>query len=336
MSLRSGTGPCEAFMNCSRLLSPGESPVTLDTRLILMRDLQEDSGQRRFGVWPKAGHCRQLWCTHRPMLRSGLQEGVPYSISRWTDISGKWTWFEGCLEAGQMVAFDPVSATPAVWSLKPEETLGLVFWTKDPAVLVASQKRLASYRVSVHMTATGWQEEEKGTPTWRESGRLLVQAAQVFKVYWRFSPIPLLPRAVLVERFLRQLSYATYAGLREVYVSFLQPNDKVSETRSPAERFELLNILAGLAWEQGVRVILCEDDRTFKGWPGPQFEVGACVKPTDFPDHRVSVDSCGCVRMADPFTVNESCRFGCTFCYAADRSLHPKKRTTIHRSLRLV
>lgn len=271
-------------------------------------------------------------------LLSGVAEGIPYSLSRWTDVSGspnKWAWFRACLQSNKMVAFDPRTTAPGVWSLQPEDTLGLVFWTKNPTNLILSRKALAQYRVTVHMTATGWSEVEKGAPTLQEAGKLLVQTAKVFDtVYWRFSPIPQLPQAELFRRFQRLLGYASIANLDQVFVSFLQPNDKIPETRSPNERFELLNTLSVEAKEFGVKVVLCRDDRTLDSFKGHQFALEACVSPMDFGgDGHVHLENCGCVLLVDPFTLNESCHFGCTYCYAADKSLSVRKRNTTRQRL---
>ena len=272
------------------------------------------------------------------MLRSGLVEGIPYSLSRWTDISSKWAWFEACLDSKKMVAFDPRTSAPGVWSLSPEDTLGLVFWTKDPTALIQNRARLAPYDVTVHVTATGWAEVEKGTPSIEEAGQLLVRTAQAFrKTYWRFSPIPILPDAELLRRFQKLLGFAAIAGIKQTFVSFLQENDKLPENRTPESRFALLNSLADMAHAFGVQVVLCRDDRTFEGWSGAQFTTEACVQPADF-GGQVPLEDCGCVLMVDPFTINEACSFGCHYCYASDKSLSVKKRNTTRttRSLHVV
>jgi hypothetical protein len=255
-------------------------------------------------------------------LLSGVAEGIPYSLSRWTDLPrSKWGWFEACLKSNKMVAFDPRTTAPGVWSLAPEDTLGLVFWTKNPTNLILSQKALSEYEVTVHMTATGWAEVEKGAPSLQEAGKLLVRASQAFStVYWRFSPVPLLPEAELFRRFQRLLGYASIAGLNQVFVSFLQPNDKLPETRSVSERFDLLNVLSEEAKEFGVKVVLCRDDRTLGACQGAhQFETGACVDPVDFGGQgKVHLENCGCVLMVDPFTLNESCHYACSYCLAPE------------------
>lgn len=267
-------------------------------------------------------------------LRSGLVEGVPYSLSRYTDLpAAKWGWFEGCLAAGQMIAFDS-SGVPSIWSLSPASTLALVFWTKNPSNLIASQLRLEPYKVLVHLTATGWREVEQGVPTIDEAGRLLIEAVKAFGlVRWRFSPIPLLPAQMVVERFKYLLEYAHRAERKDVFVSFLQPNDTLPETRGVAERFELLNRLAEAAKPAGIEVVLCKDDRSFDDWQGARFEISPCAPASDFMRGAVTLESCACVAMVDPFTVNEACSYRCQYCYAGDKTLAPRKRNSVRGSL---
>ena len=264
------------------------------------------------------------------MLHSGLTSGVPYSISRWTDVPAtRWAWFKSSLEQNMMVAFDSRTSVPGVWSLRPYDTLGFLFWTKDPTNLISDKEVLQDYRVIVHMTATGWSEVERGAPTLDESGRLLVATAKAFDVRWRFSPIPLLPTYEVVTRFQRLAVYAADAGLDSVYTSFLQENDRIPESRTPFERFELLNVLADEASAFGLKVVHCNDDRSFLDFQGSRFQTGICADPLDFaPENGVAAESCGCVHMVDPFTINEACKFDCSYCYAGDKTLAPAKRNT--------
>jgi hypothetical protein len=262
-------------------------------------------------------------------LHSGVTTGTPYSLSRYTDLPmSKWSWFQACLEAKKMIAFDPQTATPGVWSLDPKDTLGLVFWTKNPKNLIQHRARLDPYYSVLHITATGWSEVERSAPSLPEAGKLLVEASRLFeKVYWRFSPVPLLPQKELLLRFQRLLAYATIAKMDRVYVSLLQPNDQIPETRTLQERFDILNMLTEEARTFGVRVILCADDKSFIGWSGTLFQTEVCVQPKDFKG-KVQLENCGCVLMVDPFTVNEACSGNCLYCYAADRTLSSHRRDT--------
>ena len=274
-------------------------------------------------------------------MRSGVTEQIPYSLSRWTDVPadpGKWAWFKAQVAKGSMVAIDPRNAIPYHWSLRPEDTLGLVFWRKDPTNLLFDAPWLKNYRFKVHVTVTGWEEVEKGAPSLRNGANLLAMAAAQFgpeNVTWRFSPVPMVPD--VVQRFGTILAMASEHGVRSVYVSFLQTNDLMPETRDDQERLNVLVQMAEAAQHRGVQVYLCNEDRLLAGHPGihPALGAGICAPPEDFAlagrDLPPS-EGCGCVLMADPFTINESCTIGCKYCYAAAKEFAPKKMNT-NRSL---
>lgn len=269
------------------------------------------------------------------LRRNGKEAGFPYSLSRWTDIPcAKWPWMVQSFRQGSMVAFDPTLALPAHWSLHPEETLGLVFWTKNPTNIIQDRSMLAGHRVKVHITATGWEEVEKGAPTLEESGVLIAKAVDTFgaeNVTWRFSPVPLV--ADVVSRFSRIAHQASQAGLKSVYLSFLQTNDLMPETRTEEERLTLLDEMAAVGNSKGIKLLLCNEDRLLAGRSGlhPNLNSGICAPPEDFALEGQGMppsEGCGCVLMVDPFTINESCTLGCTYCYASDKSLATKKRNT--------
>lgn len=270
------------------------------------------------------------------VVKSGRAEGIPYSFSRWTDVPGaKWPWFIQALDAGSMVAFDPRNAIPYTWSLKPEDTLGLVFWTKMPKALVRDSGRLAGYKVKIHVTITGWEEVEPGVPDIYQTCSYTNMAVEIYgaeNVTWRFSPVPLVPD--VVDRFRRIAdTLAQEHQPQRVYLSFLQQNDKIPETRERDERLALMVKLAEVASTYRLQVLLCNEDRTLakvNGLP-ENLTAGVCAPPEDFALaglERPPSEGCGCVLMADPFTINETCTMGCRYCYAADLTLATKKRNT--------
>lgn len=268
-------------------------------------------------------------------MKSGLVEGLPYSLSRWTDVpgdEGKWAWFKTQVKQGSMIAIDPRSAIPSYWSLHPEDTLGLVFWTKNPENLVFDAPWLKNYRFKAHLTVTGWTEVERGAGSLRQQLDRLYAAATTFgpdRVTWRFSPVPMV--SDVVRRFEEIATTASRAGLDRVYLSFLQENDLMPETRSPEDRANLLVQMAEVGAGRGIRVLLCNEDRTLQSNLHPNLASGICAPPEDFslPDRQVSPsEGCGCVLMVDPFTLNESCSIGCEYCYAADKHFAPKKQNT--------
>lgn len=266
-------------------------------------------------------------------IRSGFEMGYPYSLSRWTDVAGsseKWEWWRRQLQEGEMVAFDPTTGVPSRWSLAPQDTLGLIFWTRAPQQLIASAGALRLYRVKVHVTVTGWEEVERGAPGLEEGAKWLRRTVEEFgaqNVYWRFSPIPTVPD--VVDRFKRILETAADVGLKGAYVSFLQNNDRVPETRSLTDQLNLLREMGAIGHKVGVQVRLCQEaglNEEASFWkpavcaPPEDFELPSRAKPTS--------EGCGCVHMVDPFTINEACVFGCTYCYTSSRESNPHKRNT--------
>lgn len=275
-------------------------------------------------------------------LFRGRHENLPYSLSRWTDVpAAKWEWMKQSVRDQRMMAFDPRTAIPGVWSLDPTDTLGLVFWTKDPTNLIYDAPWLREYRYKVHITATGWHEVEKGAPNAKRSAYLLQKAAEHLgpqNVVWRFSPVPMTPD--VVERFSHIMRDAAYVGVRNVYVSFLQTNDLMGESRTEEERFDILKGLADVAAQTGeAQIRLCNEDRLLAGRHGlaSNLSAGVCAPPADFGvagREAAPSEGCGCALMVDPFTINESCTMGCSYCYAADKSLSDKKRNTTLKVLR--
>ena len=276
-------------------------------------------------------------------ILSGKEVGFPYSLSRWTDVCiDKWEWFLASLKIGHFIGFHPTEAIPYRWSLRPDDVLGLIFWTKDPNNLIWSNITDRGYNIKAHITVTGWEEVEGKAPKLGPAINSLGMAASILgpkNVYWRFSPVPMLPHSVVVERFGQILAIASNEGIDRVYLSFLQENDRIPETRSEVDRLNILLELAELAQGRGVKIHLCNEDRLLLEYPNvhPNLDSGVCAPPEDFslPGYsKPASEGCGCVLMVDPFTVNESCSVGCKYCYAGVSDFSPKRRdTTKQRSL---
>ena len=262
----------------------------------------------------------------RPAVRSGQDERLPYSLSRWTDLpASKWAWFVEQTRLGAMVAFDPLTGFPCRWSLIPEHTFGLIFWTRNPESLVRDERLLRPYPKHIHFTLTGWQEVESRAPGIALGIDLLKAAVGTFGpdgVTWRFSPVPAVPD--VVQRFETIATEAARVGLRRVYVSFLQSNDWQLESRSVDERRA---VLAKMAEATSLDVLLCNEDRETLAESSGHVRSGVCEDGARW-GSGVRTEGCGCALAVDPFTQNESCRYGCRYCYAGNRATAPRKRNT--------
>jgi DNA repair photolyase len=258
----------------------------------------------------------------------GKESGFAYSLSRWTDLpAAKWEWFEERLRQESMLGIHPQTGMPRLWSLRPEDTLGMVFWTRDGRNLVKHEDLLEPYQKRFHFTLTGWQEVERKAPNIKQGLHILGDMVSAFgaeNITWRFSPIPTLMEEVF-ERFERIAEGVQRLGIRTVYVSFLQNNDLMQDKRGHFEREFVLRSLADAAPE--LTVILCNEDRSTFKVENLNFRKGICEDGSFFGSPQ-ETEGYGCALAVDPFTVNESCCFGCKYCYAANKDLAPKKRNT--------
>jgi hypothetical protein len=268
-------------------------------------------------------------------MKSGKTEGLPYSLSRWTDLpSSKWEWFKEQLAQGHMMAFDPRTAIPAQWSLRPEDTRGLIIWTKDPTNLLRDPAMLKGFPLVIHITLTGWTEVEKNAPTIQEGIRLFKETARAYgpeNLVWRFTPVPILPTLDVLDRFTWIADSLSNVNVTRVYTSFIQENDRMTDDRDVRHRMWLLRAMARSVNFLGMQVLHCKDDKKTLSNPlwqlEPNLYEGTCEDGTRFGPVPEIMD-CGCCHAVDPFTVNESCTMGCQYCYAADRAVSPKKHNT--------
>jgi hypothetical protein len=280
-----------------------------------------------------------------PKALSGKELNFPYSLSRWTDVPmDKWEFFKAIMKQREMLGFHPEQMVPYRWSLHADDTLGLIFWTKDPTNVIWEHLPDKGYKVKLHVTVTGWEEVEPRAPDLNNAANLLSMANHLLgpeNVYWRFSPIPLLAQDELIRRFQLIMARSSEEGMKRVYASFLQDNDLMPETRSECDRLNILSQMGEVAQQYGVGVLLCNEDKLLVGHPDlhPNVSSGVCAPPEDFAlpkRDKPPSEGCGCVLMVDPFGINESCSVGCKYCYAADRLSNPHRKDSSREHLKIL
>lgn len=234
------------------------------------------------------------------------------------------------MKQGVFDGFDPVhSGVPRSWSLLPEDTQELIFWSKNPSSLVKDSDLLFPYvgKVGVHITCTGWGNKvERGVPDYREVLPLLQPLIEVYgteQVTWRISPVPEGDVSLLLPLF----DLAAKTGIERVFCSFLQENAVMPRILFPNEKEENTKALTAWGRERGMQVSFCYDDRMFA--PGV---VGVCSPPST---PETPTDACGCSLAVDPFGIHESCIYNCRYCYVTTPQLGPKRHNSLPGKKRL-
>lgn len=191
----------------------------------------------------------------------------------------------------------------------------MVFWTRDGQNLVRNAHLLEAYKKRFHFTLTGWHEVEKKAPDIKEGLRILADMVSAFgaeNIVWRFSPIPTLIH--VNDRFKEIADGVQKLGIKAVYLSFLQNNDLMQDPRGAFGRQFTLAQFAKAAPE--MNLLLCNEDRA--DLPQKSNVRRGICEDGAWAGSAQRTEGCGCALAVDPFTVNESCVFGCQYCLDPD------------------
>jgi hypothetical protein len=266
------------------------------------------------------------------------------SASRRSDIPAFYSrWFRRRLEEGYCEWIHPFTAKVQRVSLRPEDCIAIVFWTRNPAPLLpALPDLLASGHVPCfHFTLTGYPKAlESHNPELEASLQRLRALAERLgpdAVVWRYDPIVLsscTPAAFHLERF-ASIAQELVGATRRVFVSFVDLYGKTRQSfeqvsrehgvsfRDPdaGERKDLVLRLRDIAARQGMTLhTCCEDELVGAGVvKGRCVDLGwlRCLRPDlqERPPRRPTRKECGCTESVD-IGAYDSCAFGCCYCYA--------------------
>jgi hypothetical protein len=266
------------------------------------------------------------------------------SASRRTDVAGFHSrWLLNRLRAGFCHWIHPYTGHVRRVSLAPEDVLGLVLWTRNPAPVLPHVEglRASGYAMAFQLTINGYGPpvESHNPPLDRQVAlaaaiaRLLGPAA----VLWRYDPILLaddLDAARHEDRFARLAARLEGATSRCTF-SFVDFYGKTTRNlaRLEAERGRpfrrpdveekraLAARLADIAAGRGMTLVSCCDDALVSGAVGKSRcvdpAVVAAVRGQALPPlaARPTRPDCGCVASVD-IGAYDTCAFGCAYCYA--------------------
>ncbi len=274
------------------------------------------------------------------------------SASRRTDIPAFYSpWFINRVRAGFCVYPNPLYPSKRYRvSLRPEDVLGIVFWTRHPAPLMPYLEELdrQGFTYYFQYTVTGYPRSvEFRSPALGTALKTFVELSRRIgpeRVIWRYDPIILNPKLTLPwhgDNFKRIAdTLAAYTGT--VVVSVVDPYARTQRrlgsadngvSYDPGAYAEVLAMVVAEAQERHLLVQSCaEGDLPMAG-----ISQGSCVDATRLlrlggpppltkaKPHKQRKE-CHCHESVD-IGINDSCGFGCLYCYATVS--HEKALSTV-------
>ncbi len=287
------------------------------------------------------------------------------SASRRTDIPAFYTpWLLGRLEAGFCEVANPFFRSQVrTVSLRPEDVLGIVFWTKNPRPLLPHLPDLLGrgYRCAVQFTINPYDHvfERAVLPADRavEAALALSELLGAQRVVWRYDPIvecDLTPWAWHLEQF-EALASQLGGRVREVIISFAnlyqrtrrrmdrlavehgfnyrfygtQPEQTALSAHGrayePEEMRQQAAELGGIARRYGLRLASCCGEAIVD--PAANVLRAHCIEPDLLGLSRLPAkptrEQCGCCQSID-IGAYETCPHGCGASYCYAVASHEK------------
>ncbi len=265
------------------------------------------------------------------------------SVSRRTDIPAFYgDWFMGRIEEGFAGVVNPFGGQRHVVSLKPEDVVCFVFWSKNFTPLLYKLKVLdtSGYKFYFNYTITGLPgifESNVDKESAIETLKKLSTSYSRKHINWRFDPIII---SSICDRDYWLRAFADLAREFEGYVercyfSFVVNYGKVvrnfadfEKTHSlkvydPTDDFkiDLANELADIAAPYGIEMYSCcgdylVGDKTKKAHCIDGRVIEQLFAPKDFTHiEKPTRKECGCTESSD-IGAYDTCPHGCIYCYA--------------------
>jgi hypothetical protein len=280
------------------------------------------------------------------------------SVSRRTDIPAFYSeWFMNRVRDGYVRWVNPFSRLVHRISLRPEDVIAFVLWSKNYAPLLPYLDELdaSGYRMLFHFTINGLPETfEPRVPDAADMVKCAHSLSRRYgagPVLWRYDPVlisSITDRQYHLDRF-RELCAAMEGAVKRCYFSFTVFHNKVQRNASAmqketgivlqdlptADRIEIANLLADIAFDNGIEMFSCCGD----------YLLGGKIKKANCTDaellHRLypertrrlveapTREGCGCCECTD-IGMYDTCAHGCVYCYANSRAQTALRRYERH------
>ncbi len=267
------------------------------------------------------------------------------SASRRTDVPAYYAdWFMQQVERGYVTYPNPMSFKPVRLSLRPEDVLFIVFWTRNPHPLEKHFNRLEElYQRAYyfHFTINGMPKTlETNNPPVEFAIATFLRLAERYpgQVFWRYDPIvlsDLTPPSYHLEKF-GQLAERLRGATKRCYFSFVNWYLKVQRNFAKAtaehrvnfrdadltERLNIVRQLVPIAAANGMTLYSCCQEVlcTVEGVAKSRcvdIETIREIAPARYRRLREAPtrEDCGCYESRD-IGYYDSCPHGCIYCYA--------------------
>jgi hypothetical protein len=265
------------------------------------------------------------------------------SVSRRTDVPAFYSdWFMGRLKEGFAGVVNPFGGRRYIVSLRPEDVVCFVFWSKDFTPFIENLKILdrLGYKFYFNYTITGLPsvfESNVNKQPAIETLKLLSEMYSPAHINWRFDPIIIsnnCNRDFCIRSF-EELASQFAGYVKRCYFSFVTEYDKVKRnfeelknskgisTIDTSEQFkiDLANELAQIAAGFGIRMFSCCGDYLLSDMIRKAHCVdGAIIEQLFYPEGLQYIEKptrkdCGCTESTDIGTY-DTCPHGCIYCYA--------------------
>ena len=267
------------------------------------------------------------------------------SASRRTDIPAFYSeWFFNRLEEGVVYTQNPINRKQiSKITLSPSVVDCIVFWTKNPASMLAGLDRLDAwgYDYYFQFTLTPYDTSlEPNVPPKSqliETFKSLSEKLGRHRVIWRYDPIILTDRYDIAEhhRWFFEIANALSGYTERCVISFVDMYRKCLRTLSQLNAFgveerdmrDLVGSFREIADPHGITLEACAEPVDFSdvGVPYAQCIDARLIERIKGKSLAVGKDrhqrpECGCVRSVDVGVYN-TCQHRCAYCYA---NPHPR------------
>jgi hypothetical protein len=265
------------------------------------------------------------------------------SVSRRTDIPAFYgDWFMNRLKEGFAGVVNPFGGRRYIVSLRPEDVVCFVFWSKDFTPFTENLKIIdrLGCKFYFNYTITGLPsvfESNVDKYSAIETLKLLSKTYSPAHINWRFDPIIIsnnCSRDFYIKSFEKLASQ--FAGhVNRCYFSFVTEYDKVKRNfeelknskgimtidTSEQLKIDLANELAQIAADFGIQMFSCCGDYLLTDMIEKAHCIdGAVIEQLFYPEGLQYIEKptrkeCGCTESTDIGTY-DTCPHGCIYCYA--------------------